>query len=252
LFKDSEQSVTNSEYGEAARLKIPIFAMVEHSVLNDYNLYRANRRNSAVDAAKINYPAADSTKIFEFINQVQNSSVNNALVPFRDFADIEAYLRQQWAGMMFSFLLKRNEEGRLGDTLSMLSVMSERVEMLSRQILQSVGTESAKLTAALYDKVLEYECVRDMAYMGVKPTPAAILANKTFDGCFAALGGKLAVRKDWEGFAVGGGGSVSSLTLERDRKQYSELRSELEALIKQHGNTVESYRKGAHRKDRRK
>src|SRR5205814_8760507 len=93
-FKDTSQSVTNSEYLEAARLKIPVFALVEQAVYNDFNLFIANRKNVAVDPTKISYPAADSTKIFEFIETVRSNTINNALIPFRDFTDIESYLRQ--------------------------------------------------------------------------------------------------------------------------------------------------------------
>jgi hypothetical protein len=42
-FKDSDKSITNTEYTEAVRHKIPIFALVEHGVLADYQLYQANR-----------------------------------------------------------------------------------------------------------------------------------------------------------------------------------------------------------------
>jgi hypothetical protein len=101
-FKETQQSVTNAEYLEAVRLKIPVFALIEHSVYNDFHLYSANRKNKSVDATKIKYPSADSTKIFDFIETVRTNAINNALIPFRDFADIESYLRQQWAGMMFS------------------------------------------------------------------------------------------------------------------------------------------------------
>ena len=131
-FKDTQQSVTNTEYLEAARLKISVFALVEQAVYNDFQLFSANRRNTSVDPTKISYPSADSTKIFEFIETVRNSSTNNALVPFRDFADMESYLRQQWSAMMFAFLLRQNQDARVADTLAILTAVSERVEMLSR------------------------------------------------------------------------------------------------------------------------
>lgn len=240
-FKESDQSVTNAEYLEAVRLKIPVFALIEHSVYNDFHLYGANRQNRAVDASKIRYPSADSTKIFEFIEMVRSNTVNNALVPFRDFADIESYLRQQWAGMMFSFLLGQNENARVADTLTMLKSISERVEMLSRQILQSVGTKTAKLTALLYDKMLQHECVRDMAYMGGRPTPEAILTSDTFDSCFVAAGGTLHIEKTWEGSSLGQGGVISNERLEEDREGFRELRSELISVLEEQKYTVKDY-----------
>jgi hypothetical protein len=240
-FKDSLQSVTNTEYLEAARLKIPVFALVEQSVYNDFHLFQANRRNADVDATKISYPSADNTRIFEFIESVRANSINNALVRFRDFADMEAYLRQQWAGLMFSFLLRQNEDARVADTLGMLKTVSDRVEMLSRQILESVGTKTAKLGAALYDRMLQHECVRDMAYMGGRPTPRMVLAEQTFDACFAKSGGTLKTQEMWEGSVIGPTGEISKARLNADRQDYLALRSELNRLLSEGGTSSEAY-----------
>jgi hypothetical protein len=244
-FKGTGRSVTNAEYSEAVRLKIPVFALVEQGVLNDYQLFGANRRNSKIDALKINYPSADNTKIFEFIETVRSNTINNALVPFKDFADIESYLRQQWAGLMFTFLLRQNEEARVADTLAMLTQIGERIEMISRQILGSVGTKVAKLTAALYDKMLQQECIRNMAYMGAQPNPKTVLGSETFDQCFSTAGGRLSVQDKWEGITVGGGGMISQNALERDRKEYINMRSELIKIIQREYSSVEQYLKDA-------
>jgi hypothetical protein len=241
-FKDSAKSVTNTEYMEAVRLKIPVFALVEHAVLNDFQLFHANRKNKLIDASKISYPSADSILIFEFIETVRLSTINNALVPFRDFADIESYLRQQWAGMMFSFLLRQNEEARVTDMLGMLKAVSERVEMLSRQILESVGTKTAKLTATLYDKMLQHECIRDMAYMGARPTPKAVIASKSFEECFKMSGGKkLDVDLKRRDSAVGADGWISGGRFEKDATELEALRSELVKLIQDEGYSIKSY-----------
>jgi hypothetical protein len=210
-------------------------------VYSDFHLYQANKRNAAVDADKIAYPAADDTRIFQFIDDVRSNAINNALMPFRDFSDIEGYLRQQWAGMMFSFLLHQNEVARVTDTLSMLTSISERVEMLSRQILASVGTKTAKLTAELYDKMLQYECSRNMAYMGVRPTPKAVLSYESFDRCFEALGGALKIDPKEDYLSVGPDGYISLKKLEADRKNYRELREDLQQTLNSSGIGPEAY-----------
>jgi uncharacterized protein DUF4062 len=102
-FKETRKSVTNAEYSEAARLKIPIFALVEQGVHSDLSVYASNRSDKRL-VDKMKFPSVDNTAIFAFIEEVRSNAVNNALVPFRDFSDIESYLRQQWTGMMFSFL----------------------------------------------------------------------------------------------------------------------------------------------------
>ena len=87
-YKSETHSITNAEYREAVRLKIPIFALIEQSVYNDSKVYSHNRENKAIDAKKINYPSIDKTDIFDFIDEVRSNAVNNAIVPFRDFTDI--------------------------------------------------------------------------------------------------------------------------------------------------------------------
>src|SRR4051812_2977017 len=47
-YLGTSDSVTNREYREAARLRIPIFALVEQAVYNDFQLYLANRQNRSV------------------------------------------------------------------------------------------------------------------------------------------------------------------------------------------------------------
>ena len=144
--------------------------------------------------------------------------------------------------MMFSFLLRENEALRVADTLSMLTSISERVEMLSRQILQSVGTERAKLTAELYDKVLQHECARDMAYMRTRPTPKSVLSNDSFEKCFSSLGGKLVVdRSDRETSSVSPTGGMTISRLEHNWKDYEELRKDLSQILVENGVTPEAY-----------
>ena len=103
-YKESEKSITNSEYDEAIKCRIPVFTLIEQSVYAEHHVYIRNKANDKVDAKNINYPAVDNTKIFDFIDEVCKASFNNAIQPFQDFSDIESYLKKQWAGLMFSFL----------------------------------------------------------------------------------------------------------------------------------------------------
>ncbi len=129
----------------------------------------------------------------------------------------------------------------MADTLTMLKSIGERVEMLSRQILKSVGTPTAKLTAVLYDEMLQHECVRDMAYMGGRPTLKSVLASDTLDTCFTAAGGTLSVVPDWDGISVGPEGRISPEKARIDRKDFQKLRTGLLDILKEHGYTVEGY-----------
>jgi Domain of unknown function (DUF4062) len=233
-------SITNSEYKEAVQLKIPVFALVEQAVRNDFQVFLKNRENEQIDADKIIYPSVDNAKIFNFIEEVSNHSVNNALVPFRDFSDIESYLRQQWAGMMFQFLLKQNEESRVVDTLTALGDMNVRIEMLSKQILRSVGTETAKLDALLYEEMLTSDPIRDLIYWKLRPTPASILINSTFRSCAESLGKKPKPIVTDE-FSISTSGEIEKGRFELDSRNYKNLRQRLIDILKEHNLTSEKY-----------
>lgn len=240
VYKDTEASITNTEYREAVKLKIPVFALVDNSVLSEYFVYQKNKANPKIDEKKIDYPSVDSTKIFDFIEEVRGSSVNNALNPFNDFSDIESYLRQQWAGMMYSFLTRQNEDRRVADTLSALTQMSEKVEFLSTQILKSIGTEEAKILSEFYDVMVGYECFRDLAFWGLKPTPKDILRNKTFKDCASYLGQEPKV-EETDMISIGESGFISSPKFKRDTDKYRKLRKEMLNILSRHNISLEDF-----------
>jgi len=180
-YKDKTESIVNYEYREAANKKIPVFAMVEQQVHAEYRVYQMNKENKNLDASKIAYPGIDSTKIFEFMEEVQGKAINNALVPFSDYSELESYLSQQWAGMMFSFLTQKSESERVASMLDTLSAISNRVEFLSKQILSSVGQDTEKLNAELYEITVKstlYKCV--FPDSNVQVTPESIIKEKDF------------------------------------------------------------------------
>lgn len=238
-FKTSTHSITNAEYKRATELRIPVFALVEQSVYNDSFVYARNRDNSGIDAAKIKYPSVDSVNIFAFIDEVKKQAVNNAIVPFRDFSDIESYLLQQWAAMVFAFLSRQNEQARVADTLAIMREMSERVEMLSRQILRSVGTEEARVTADLYDIMLSFGVVRDLSWMRARPTPQVILRNDSFQSCLAELGLKIKIEEKDEYSMTGD--SMTRPRFEGNAEEYPKLRAKMLETLSKHRWSVQDY-----------
>lgn len=171
----TEQSVTNAEFNEAARLKLPVFAMVEQGTYSDFRLYQANQGRTDLDPAAITYPHTDDVRIFEFIATVQARAINNALVPFSTWGDIENYLQQQWAGMMYAFLAQQSEERRVTDMLAAIKEINERVEILSTRILASVGTEREKALATMYTLMLESQAINDLQWIHLPTAPLYVL-----------------------------------------------------------------------------
>lgn len=145
--KESDKSITNEEYIAAIGQGIPVFTLVDTGTYADHHLYTSNKNNSEIDRDKIKYPASDSIKIFKFIDDVRKHSINNAIQPFKNFLDIECYLKKQWSGMMFDLLQKaRNEKQALitNKLLNDLSEASKKTEELIKFLVSSADKENAK------------------------------------------------------------------------------------------------------------
>ena len=141
---------------------------------------------------------------------------------------------------MFDFLSTRNEERRVADTLSTLAEMNARIEMLSKQILVSVGTEDAKIDAALYEELIASEAIRDLAFWKVRPTPVHVLVNATFRACAKSMGANFAIEEDKE-YSLGGDKTISRPRFVGDSNEYKRLRQRLIEILKASGMTPESY-----------
>ncbi len=156
-YKNTASSITNVEYREAVKNKIPIFALVEQEVLGDYLIFKQNKENKNIDVAKLNYRAIDTIKIFDFMEEVQKNAINNALTPFSSITELQSFLKQQWAAMMYTFLSEQSENKRVASVLDSLTIMSERIEFLAKQILQIVGTNSDKAMAEINEKMQKHK-----------------------------------------------------------------------------------------------
>lgn len=242
-FKETDFSVTNAEFRKAVELKIPVFTLVEQNVYNEHHVHLKNKKNQEIDCSKISYPSVDSTKIFDFIDEVRLASLNNALVPFKDFGDIESYLKQQWAGMMYSFLNKGNEEARVADTLDMLSTVNDRIEMISRQILESVGSDKSKLTADLYDEMISFECIRDLNFLNLKPKPKDVFNSNSYSNLASNLGKDISIEESEEeyDYSVSVDGEFSSSRYASNDKSFYKMKESLEMVLEKHGYTTQRY-----------
>lgn len=246
-YREDEHSITNAEYREAVKLKIPVFALVDQQVYNDHHLFTKNR---GVDLSKIIFPSVDNIKIFNFIDEVRSNSINNAIVPFKDFSDIESYLRQQWAGMMYSYLINDNESKRLSSTLAGLEQINERIEMISKKILESVGSEKSNIEIELFGMMIKSDVLRTLSFWGTSPKPASILINSTFRSCAKSLGVEIRIEEDDEGITIGGDGSISRPNFDNHSNRYKKLRHDMIDYLEQKGFTPEQFLEGEPNKNR--
>jgi hypothetical protein len=118
--------------------------------------------------------------------------------------------------------------------------MNARIEMLSKQILVSVGTEEAKIDAALYEELIASVAIRDLAYWGVRPTPAHVFANSSFKSCVNEMGIEFTI-DDIEGSMIGTDLSISGDRFKSDSSDYQELRKRLNEILRKSNMTPESY-----------
>ncbi|MEH1058344.1 DUF4062 domain-containing protein [Micromonospora sp. CPCC 206171] len=236
LARNSDKSVTNGEYQTAIRQHIPVFALVEQGTANDFELYRANASRPDV-LASISFPHADSPKIFEFIEEVQTRAQNNAIAPFRNFSDIESYLRQQWAGMMYAFLRRGTEERQMADSLTMLTQVNSRIELLAEQILKNVGSPLDRIVVKTLQRMLTSRAIADLRYVHINPTPADIVRYDSFDECASAYGKRFKESKD--STVISSDGYIAVSRLKENRNEYRGLRSYILELLKESSVSAE-------------
>ncbi|MBQ4891754.1 DUF4062 domain-containing protein [Shewanella sp. MMG014] len=132
------ESITQAEYNEARRLKIPIFSFVKNDVLNAQLYFKENVKSEGKEfATRIKYPSIykqdDAVKIFEFIQSVQHARENNAIESYVSFSDIEEHLRKQWAAQFYKFLEDRKSRldvEHISIILDKLSGSSNKLESL--------------------------------------------------------------------------------------------------------------------------
>lgn len=240
-FNGRQTSITNEEYREAVRRKIPIFALVEQGVYSDHLVYVKNKGNKSIDASKLIYPSIEknATNIFDFIDEVRLQVSNNALVPFRNFSDIESYLRQQWAGMMFSFLLRDNENARVGDTMRHLIEINEKVAFISKQLLNTLGTRESNVLAKLYELMIGTRTLNTLISTGYKPTPISILTAASFENCTEILGEPIKVIENAD-FITSSSGEIDAGHLETVEADFEDLKTKMLGIVRDAGLTVEN------------
>jgi len=241
-YKGEGKSITNMEYEEAKRLNIPIFALVERNVYSEHFVYSKNAKNTEIEISKLIFPSVDNIKIFDFIDDVRKNSVNNAIVPFSDFAEIEDYLLKQWAGLLFSFLAKQIEDKNIANTLDELKKVNSKIEYISEQILKSVGSEKAKLTVELYEESFKHQSVNDFAFFKLNPSPPLIFKVDSFEECAKALKPEFEILTDPKpGFGMSSDGKISQVSYKGVNENFLRLKKALTDYLASKGWTVDRY-----------
>lgn len=119
-FYENYDSITKQEYESALSQDIPIYILIEKSVYAEYETYRKNKGNKAIIYAHV-----DSVNIFHLIEKILSQSQNNPIQQFDRYADIEGWLKEQWAGLFRDLLKRMSSQKQLASLDLQVSVMAE-------------------------------------------------------------------------------------------------------------------------------
>jgi len=148
---DTEKSIVNAEYEAAKKLNIPIFTFIKRETHEDHRFFVKNRSKKPELYRELIYPAIDNQetaiKIFEFIDDVRKSDINNAYFTFEFARNIREILKKQFAGLFYDFLWNRTKEKELEKTnklLSNLTALGKKTEDIIENIYKTVDEKGAQ------------------------------------------------------------------------------------------------------------
>lgn len=190
-FYDRYDSITKQEYANAVARDIPIYILIEKAVYADFETYLRNKPNEGVSYAHV-----DSVNIFRLIEEILSQPRNNPLFHFDRYADIEAWLQEQWAGLFKELLSRMSSHRQISSLSSQVSELSEINKTLKSYLEQVVAKiapeesakiireESKRLDEALQKLVVERNELTKHLQLGDIPLDAitkAAVSCGTFD-----------------------------------------------------------------------
>ena len=143
-FFERYESITKLEYEKAVERDIPVYVLVEASVYSEYRTFLQNKSNDS-----INYAQVGSVNVFHLIEEILSKPRNNPVHTFERFSDMEAWLREQWAGLFREHLQRASSQQQLATLSGQVETLRE-VSTTLKKYLEAVMAkmppeESAKL-----------------------------------------------------------------------------------------------------------
>jgi hypothetical protein len=137
-FFDKYESITKKEYESAIQKDLPTYILIETNVHAEYRTFLRNKENT-----NIVYAHVDSSNIFRLIEEILSKPRNNPIFTFERFSQIEAWLREQWAGLFREYLNRRAQQQQI-------AALSAQVEEL-----REIGETMRRYLEAIVPKVVE-------------------------------------------------------------------------------------------------
>ena len=147
-FFERYDSITKKEYESAVNRDIPIYILVEAGVYTEYQTFLRNKGNENIQFAHV-----DSANIFHLIEEILARPRNSPVKSFERFAEIESWLRDQWAGTFRELLNKQSQQQQLVALTTEVGQLKEINETL-KKYLEAVMTGA---TTAVSEKLIQSE-----------------------------------------------------------------------------------------------
>lgn len=122
-------SISEVELRRALEKGIPMFIFVQKGVLAEYQTYKLNRENDAIQ-----YAAVSDTKVFGFLDELYSLPSNNPIFDFELADDITRVLKAQFAGLFHRFLRdekRLKEVNMVAEMKSIATTLRELVTFLT-------------------------------------------------------------------------------------------------------------------------
>ncbi|MDQ1557917.1 MAG: hypothetical protein QOD32_977 [Pyrinomonadaceae bacterium] len=153
-FYDRYDSITKQEYKSAVTQNVPVYILIEKSVYADFENYLRNKDNKT-----FSYAHVDSINIFHLIEEILAQRLNNPFQLFDRYSDIEAWLREQWAGLFRELLSRMTSQQQIASLAAQVGELAQINQTLKRYLEEVVSkvapAESAKLIEAESERLEE-------------------------------------------------------------------------------------------------
>ena len=148
-FYERYVSITKREYESAVDRDVPVYILIDRSVHAEYATYRQNSGNP-----KTRYAHVDSVNVFQMIEEILAQPRNNPVHNFDKYADIESWLKEQWAGLFKEMISRRSAQAQLASLASQVTELANVNSTLKRYLEVVMSQVSEKKTA---EEIIENE-----------------------------------------------------------------------------------------------
>jgi hypothetical protein len=123
------ESITKKEFESAQSASVPTFILVDSAVAAEYRTYQRNRDNET-----ISYAHVDTVGVFRLLDSIFGKSKNNPVFNFEKTDQIEAWLREQWAGLFRELLRTRSQQKQLSTLNTQISELRSVNDTLKKYL----------------------------------------------------------------------------------------------------------------------